>query len=66
MGNLLNELKGLIHANNLNISKVARLIGLKESTLILKFSRRNLKAEELEKICTAMGYKVTFTKDDKK
>lgn len=72
MDKLVDRLHGLIHSlrdsegKRLNINKIARLVEMTPSTLHGKFRRGSLKAEELNNICNAIGYKVEFLKDDKK
>ena len=69
---LIDRLNGLIHSirdekgQKLNVTQVAKLIEMNRSTLLGKFNRESLKVKELEKICSAIGYRVEFVKDDKK
>lgn len=61
------NIKGLIYSQGLNVSKVARMMGMKEITLINKLKRDTLKASELKKLCDTIGYKIEYIKvKDKK
>lgn len=61
--NIAESIKIILIKKNLNVSKLAELMGVSSTTMYSKFKRGNFSTKDLDEICKALGisYEVSFT-----
>ena len=61
--NIAESIKIILIKKNLNVSKLAELMGVSSTTMYSKFKRGNFSTKDLDEICNALGisYEVSFT-----
>jgi DNA-binding phage protein len=64
--NVSESLKIILVKKNMNIAKLAELMGLSSTTLYSKFKRGNFSVKDLNEISKALNlsYEITFTIND--
>ena len=64
--NVSERLKIILVKKNMNIAKLAELMGLSSTTLYSKFKRGNFSVKDLNEISKALNlsYEITFTIND--